>query len=452
MTSPILPGRTLPAARARSSAVAIHGMHALWDQAAVSVASFLAMAFVGRLGQEELGVFALGISSFWLVAGVSNALVWTPYTSRAAHLSPVHQQRFRGESAGLNLLIGLLLAVMSLFAATLVWFVLPGQSWLVYFFLAFAPLTLTLTLREHARRIYIADFAGRRLLLFDVPISLALVALMALLFFSGKLSAVNGLLVTSLVAAPGLYISLKHIRAGGTSWRRVRHVAASNWPYAKWLLVVAVAWLASDGLLRWLLVGIQGKAAMGMFAGAFLIVSLMNPLLLAMTSFARSAASRKLAQGSKLSLTTATRASLRWLVPAVVLAFCLLFLFGNTFMTLVLGKAYADQQLVTLLALAVCLEAVVVPIEATFVALENGRLLSGVAVSRFAISMVLGLVLIPVYGALGVAVAMLGRSVLVLVMYSHALWKTHNQFGRTVAPSTHDSGLFRPTEQVRASS
>jgi hypothetical protein len=58
--------------------------------------------------------------------------------------------------------------------------------------------------------------------------------------------------------------------------------------------------------------------------------------------------------------------------------------------------------------------------EASFVALEFGRLLSFVAVSRFAVSFLLGLLFIPGQSAGGVALAMVGRSLLVLSMYVYA--------------------------------
>ena len=443
-------------------------MHALWDQAVVSVASFAAMAFVGRLGKEQLGIYALGISTFWLVAGIANALVWTPYTARSAHLSQQRRLRYRGASAGFNLAIGVGLGLCSLVLAGAFWLGLPQQMlpglevstplWLSSFFLACAPLAVALTLREHARRIFIADFQGVRLLAFDVPIAIALVTAMCLLFTTGALNAQLALLTTAAATSPGIYITVRHMWIGRTSWRRIAHVAAANWSYGKWLLVVALAWLASDGLLQWMLVGLKGERAMGAFAGALLIVSLVNPLVLAMRSFARSVASRQLARGTPLELTGRTLNSLRWIAPVAGVAFLLLLLFGNSFMSLVLGRAYADQELVALLALAVCLEAVTVPIEATFIALESGRLLSVVATSRFALSMFLGLILIPGLGALGVAIAMLGRSLLVLAMYACVLWTTHQALRRRARESdeerttaTDDSGRFQFPGQVTIS-
>jgi O-antigen/teichoic acid export membrane protein len=404
----------------RSGSLATLGFFTLWDQALVSVSSFAVMALVGRLSKEELGVYALAMSTFWLIAGLPNAIAWIPYTARAAHLSGPDRDRFRGDSAGLSLLIGVVLSVISIFLAGFFWWILPEEKWLAWFFVAFAPLSITLTLREHVRRVYIADFQGSRLLSFDLPICVSLVAVAAIFYAADKLTAPVAMAITALTAAPALYVSLGQLNSVATSTGRIIRAAKGNWHYGKWLMIVALAWLASDGFLRWLLVALKGQSAMGSFAGAFLIVSLVNPILLAMTSFARSVASQRLAQGSRQELVRGTVVSTRRLAIFAILAFAVLYGFGDPFMSLVLGATYANQPLVALLALAICLEAIAVPMEASFVALEFGRLLSFVAVSRFAVSFLLGLLFIPGQSAGGVALAMVGRSLLVLSMYVYA--------------------------------
>lgn len=413
----------------RSRVVAMHGFHSLWDQVVISITSFAVMAFVGRLGKDEMGVFALGMSTFWLLAGISNALVWIPYTARSAHLKGEHRLQFRGDIAGVNLVIAAILAIAILLIAGVVKLSMPSSTWLVSFFLFFSPMVFTLTLREHARRIFIADFEGKRLLALDVPISILMLCAVAILYVSDQLDANLAMLVTAAAALPALYVTVRHINKASTSLRSIGRVVISNWPYGKWLVVVAVAWISSDGLLRWMLVGLKGQQALGAFAGASLVVSLVNPVLLAMTSFARSVASLKLATGSQLSLTTATIASVRRLSIFSILAFVALHFGGDSVMVLVLGPSYSNPGLVSILALAVCMEAVIVPVEATFVALEYGRLLSLVAVARLLISILIGIILIPTFGVWGVAVAMLCRSAIVSILYGFSLWIIHGRFG-----------------------
>jgi O-antigen/teichoic acid export membrane protein len=427
----------------RPRAVAMHGLHSFWDQAIVSVASFATMAFVGRLGKDEIGIFSLGISSFWLVAGISNALVWIPYTSRAAHLHGAARQQFRGDNAAINLFIAVLLATGSLFIAGAAKLWLPAELWTVSFFLFFSPMVFALTLREHVRRVFIADFEGSQLLRFDLAISVAMLSVIVSLYYFGRLNASLAMLVTAVAALPGLYVTLRHIGQGDTSPRRAVAAAMNNWPYAKWLFLMAVAWMLSDGLLRWMLVGIKGQEALGAFAGAFLIVSLVNPVLLAMTSFARSVASLRLATGSRLALTTVTIVSVQRLFIFAALAFVVLHICGDSFLVTVLGQSYSNPGLVSLLALAVCIEAVVVPIEASVVALEFGRLLSLVAAVRLFVSILMGLMLIPPFGDWGLAAAMLGRSLVVLIMYGFVLKILHSRFtieadsqSRPVCPSS----------------
>jgi O-antigen/teichoic acid export membrane protein len=415
--------------------IRLHGIHSLVDQAVVSVASFVTMVLVGRVGKEELGIFALGISSFWLLAGIANALVWTPYTARAAHMSEAHRKRFRGENAGLNFAIAAILALLSLLVAASVWVWYDSAAWLVSFCVCFAPLLVLLTMREYARRVYIADFEGGKLLGFDVAISFVMVALVMISKQFDFLGSETAMLLTAAAALPAIVVTIKHIREGEVSALRIRQTLLFNWPYSKWLLVVAISWLASDGVLRWMLAGIQGQEAMGAFAGAFLIVSLINPILLAMTSFARSLASRKLATGSRQQLSDGTIRSVRRVALFATLACCGLHFWGDTFMVTVLGQNYSNPTLVTLLAFAVCLELVVVPIEAAFVALEFGSLMSLIAVGRLLASIALGILLIPLYGVYGAAWAMLGRSLVATAMYALGLLVVHRNFSMPIESS-----------------
>ncbi len=422
-----LPDPNIDTARARLStrSVVRHGLLAFVDQAIVSVAAFLPMLFVGKVSREELGVFSLAISSYWLVAGLGNALVWTPYTSRAARMSDQTRIRFRGDSAGLNLALSLGLAAVSAGIALSAQWVFPDEKWIGLFFLTFGLLVVSLNCREYVRRVYLADLRPDKLLALDIPISVAGILIIGMAFCFGMLNAQVAMFVTALVAVPGLATSYQHLVAGRTSLRKIGRLLVSNWKFSKWLLIVAVAWLASDGFIRWMLVGLKGKEAVGEFAGAFLIVSLVNPIIIAFTSFARSIASHKLAFGSSLDLTTDVFFALRWLVPVTSLGFLALCLVGNPLLNYLFGYEYGNQPLVVLLAAAVCLEAITVPLEATFVALEKGQSLTLIAVSRFVFSAGIACWTVPQYGVMGVAIAMLGRSILVLIAYSGVFFKMH---------------------------
>jgi O-antigen/teichoic acid export membrane protein len=277
------------------------------------------------------------------------------------------------------------------------------------------------------------------------------------LYHYGYLDANLAMLANAIAALPGLYVVLSHIASSRSSIVGALQAACRNWPYGKWLVLVALAWMLSDGFLRWLLVGAKGQQALGAFAGAFLIVSLVNPVLLAMTSFSRSVASLRLATGSHLTLTSATITSVRRLAFFSTIAFLFLHFFGDPFLVMVLGESYSNPGLVSLLAVAVCIEVVVVPAEASIVALEYGRLLSLIASARLVVSVVAGSLLIPSFGDWGLAASMLCRSLVVLIVHGFVLWRLHRQFSMDAElsgrqPAAPFSGpATNPVEQTKKS-
>ena len=94
----------------------VQTMWVVCDQAVVSLASFLTTVIVGRIcGREELGIYVLGTTTFWLLAGIPNALAWTPYTSRAARMSPRRRARYNG-SVTIHMAI-LTVAIVGVFLA-----------------------------------------------------------------------------------------------------------------------------------------------------------------------------------------------------------------------------------------------------------------------------------------------------------------------------------------------
>jgi O-antigen/teichoic acid export membrane protein len=409
----------------RAATTAVQGAYALVDQVLVSAASFAAGLMVGQVSKEQLGIYSLGVATFWLLAGITNALVWTPYTARAAHLSPRRHTQYRAVSAVLSMAMGLMLAAAAAVCGVIASVVGTEATWLAPFLWACAPLAIAMTIREHVRRVCVADFRGADLLLIDIPFCvLSLMAIFGLWHFE-LLTANTALLVLAVAALPAGLYAVGHTAAAKSIRWRIIPTFVANWQYGKWLLLVAAAWLASDTLLRWLLLYLGGPEELGSFAGVFMIVAVVNPLLLAMTSFARSVASRRLASGSRQQLTRRTLATTGWASLFATVSFVLLALFGDDLTRWTLGAEYVDSQLMVLLALAICLEGVAVPIEATFIALESGRLLSQVAATRLAVSLVVGAVLIPWYGAHGMALALVARSVAAFCLYLVGIVLTH---------------------------
>lgn len=394
------------------------------DQAVVSLASFAATVIVGRtLGKEALGIYALGPFLFWLVAGVANALVWVPYTARACRLNEVDRRRYRASNTVMAAAMAVGLAALCVVGGLLA---APLQNWLSPFCLAMAPLSFLFLLREHVRRVFIADFHAAGLLLLDGPIAVLSVGSLLALSHNGRLTPSVALVATALAAGLCLPVVWRLTRGGGVTAEELSRDARSNWGFGRWMLVVAVAWLIGDGVLRWMLLGMHGMDALGVFSAAFSVVMLANPLILAMTSFARSWAARVQAADGTPGLFSHT---VRLTLAGVVLAAAGMFLLawaGDFMIQAFFGEQFADPRLVLLLAAAVCLQAVAIPVDAALTALELGKKMTQVSLLQLAAALLVGAPLVYAQGPMGIAWAMIARSAPLHIMAWDAMWKHYH--------------------------
>ena len=399
----------------------VQGLCTVIDQALVSLTSFMTMVLVGQLGQEELGVYVLGVSTFWLAVGIPKALLWTPYTVRAARLEHPARQSYLTNVSWMMVFIALLGAGLLLVLGVVAPLLTSQQTWLQPFFFSLAPLAFMLTLREHIRRVAIADFRSPQLILFDLPVCAAIVTAITLLSVWGYLSANGAFLATGAAAALAIPFVWRQLVRSTDNSRAFLADVSSHWQFGRWLLLAAVAALLGDGALRWMLLGMHGKEAVGVFGAAFAVVALVNPLLLAMNSFARSWATRVHERTSYSGLLQHTlRATAVVVVLAVVaaLAFSML---GNFAVASFFPAGFSEPLLVTLLAAGVCLQATLIPAEATLTTLEKGKQLSFAAGLRLATTFVVGIPLVYQWGAIGIGWAMVARSVPVAIVYAFAL-------------------------------
>lgn len=398
----------------------LQGLFAFSDQAVVSLVSALTTVIVGRAcTKEELGVFSFATSLLWRALGIPMALIWSPYAARVAHLSPKAVGRYAGSSAAMawGLAVAQAVVLAAAFLATkLAASVWDLPNWIAPLLLAMAPLLFGATLREHARRTCIADFRSHYLLAIDLPIGLLQLAALLLLWHYDWLSAATALVtvgVAALLSVVWFVVELPSLRI---RWRMVRGHFLSNLNFGGWLLAIAVAWLLCDLTLRAILTWFHGIDAVGTFASAYIIVSLINPVVVAATTFSRSLAARIYAQEGHPGL---LRFSLLGTVAALVLALAVsgvLAVWGEQIVLLIFNKAYADGYVVGAVSLGFCLQAVVIPIDASQMALEKGRNLFVVSVLRVAVVFLAGIPLVWWQGAAGIGWTTALQSVLVVIV------------------------------------
>ena len=378
------------------------------DQAIVSVTSFLAAACVGRVcGSVELGIYTLAVKIFWLAAGIPNALIWMPYTSRAPRMTVQRRRYFLGSTTAhlVLLMIAISLGLLLVGLAPLPG--LSGKPWLLPMCVALVPFSILMLLREHLRRVLLAHLNTSGLLLVDVPIAVLQLSILGLLVWTDQLSAVTALVGMAL----GCSWSMLWLARNRDRFRVERRRIETHWGYnfqlGKWLLVVSVAWLLGDASFYWLVESFHGLTVMGQFSAAAITVMLFNPILLTVQNLARSVLSNSYAQGGQEILWNKTVQQTRLIAIGFGALFLVLVLCGGRMVTLFFGSEFtALDSVVATLCLGMYLYVLCVPVEAALTTLQDGRAMLVGSLLRLGLILLAGIPLIALYGPIGVGFAM----------------------------------------------
>jgi O-antigen/teichoic acid export membrane protein len=386
----------------------------------VSLASAITTVIVGRAcSKEELGIFSFGTTMLWRAMGIPTSLVWSPYAARVVHMGPAAIKRYAGSSAILAIVVGVLQAVVLMLAfgvTQLLGLVWDIPAWIPKLMLTLAPLLFAATIREHARRTSIADFRGHELLAVDVPIGLVQLGTLLALWHYDLLNFATALL--TMAAASGL-TALWYVVEWpklAVHWKLVKLHLKSNLRFGSWLLAVSVAILLCDLILRAMLAQYHGIREVGTFASAYLIVSLINPLFVAATTFSRSLAARVFAEQGRAGLVQfAWRGTAAALILALV-ATAGIALVGEQLVVLLFDSEFASRYVIGAVTLGYCMQGVLIPVEAAQMALEQGRALFAVSILKMAVVLLPGIPLVWWQGAAGIGWTIAVQSVVALVV------------------------------------
>ena len=388
----------------RRKAYVLRGSWVIIDQGIVSLANFFAAAIVGRVcGREEMGIYGLAVSIFWLVAAIPNSLVWTPYTSTAAKLPRRRRAIYAGSvtfHAGLvTVSIAAVLLVLGLVSPQLD----GNAAWFGPMCLALVPFVIFTILREHVRRINLAHLQTRALLAVDVPAALLQIGLLLALAHFGMLSATTALLAAAAASGVALVWMFNQREQFQFHAARVRTHWTYNQRFGGWVLLVSLAWVVGDTSYRWLLGSLRGMEALGEFTAAQSVVLAVNPFLLAISNLARATTANTIARSGTGDLwRTTTRATLMLGLSAGA-ALSVLALLGGPVVRMVFGPEFGGQSaIVAALCLGMFAHSLLVPVDAVLAALQRGRALLVASVARMIVIIAASVPLIWWRGAEGV--------------------------------------------------
>lgn len=410
---------------AKNVRTATHASLTLIDQALMSLTSFVVAVLVGRAcSQEDFGYFVLGITLGWLVLGIPNALLWVPYSTKAPQQnSPRRIAGLQGASTVLLLGIAVVVASVPLALAILLsglsafQIAVPAPQWLGSYLTGIAVLFFSMMIREHVRRLAIADFQGVHLLKIDLIGCLTQVLIAGGLFYAGRLTLITGFYA---VSAGGL-VCVVWLGAIARRFRYPRRLVSvlslQNWRFGKWLLAIAVIYTLTDMSMRGMLTGFHGAAALGAFSAAALIGNIINPIVLAATVFSRSLAAKIFNQSGTVGLSRFVMSATVTIAGLLAIAVAGLSAVGPLFLRVIFNAELADRSLVTAVAFGLCAQALTIPVEGAQMVMEQGRNLFKVSVISFALTIIAGLPLIWAWDGAGVGITMGVRAVAVLSLH-----------------------------------
>jgi O-antigen/teichoic acid export membrane protein len=354
----------------------LQGMWVVADQAVVSLASFFALVVVGRnCSPSDLGIYGLAVYTFWLAAGIPNALVWVPYTARVPRMAGQRRQLFAGSATIHAAIVALVLAGATLLIGAVAHFTRSDNAWILPLCLALAPFIILMTAREHARRLNLADLQVHELLRIDVPFAVIQMALLVGLAQFGMLTATTALLAIALACVNTFTWYFRNRDQFAFDADRALVHWGYNQQFGRWIFVVAIAWLVSESSGRWMVGMFYGSAVLGQFVAAQGIVMAINPLLLTINNLAQAKSSHGLARGGPDELRSmAVRGTLLIAVGTGAALVCLAAIGGPAVHFFFPGEKYAALgHVVTTLCLGMFARMLLMPIEAAMVALQRGR-------------------------------------------------------------------------------
>jgi O-antigen/teichoic acid export membrane protein len=381
----------------------------LVDQALVSGTSFLTTLLVARFGGAgELGIYAIGISVLVSLLAFQDSLILQPYTIRQ-HSPGVHPADHGGASLIFSFVVSVGCAVVLALAVSgaLAWEGTSNMLAMIFAIAAVLPFVLT---REFARRTAIAQLEMLRAVVLDAAVSLIQLCALALLGFTGRMSAVAA--CAALGGANGI------VAAGWLCWgrhslnlrpRAAKAIFAETWDLGKWLLVGRATVQVQGYVIYWIAIVTAGAVATGVLAACMSVVNIITPVILALGNVMvpRSVLAWR-SEGGQGLWREATRNAVRF--AAVIAPFCIFVLFGGEALMhrLYPGSEYhGSGVIVAVLAFATFATALGGPASFALATMERPRAIVVVGVIGAVLSVGLVALSMMTWGLLGAAFGLL---------------------------------------------
>ena len=381
------------------------GSLAIADQAVVSGTNFATSILLGWSGTTELGIYYLALSLLVFFRGIQEQLVTAPYLVYAPRRTGTDAEVYAGSALLHHLAIGTLSSLVV--GALLLLGIGPPQMkpiWILL--LGIAPLYL---LRDFVRQMLFAQLNLRMAFALDVLVAVVQLGLMLPLALAGTLNVeltwLSIALASGLAALAWAFVKQETFR--GTVSTARQH-ARENWSFAKWALLTQVIGSSSPYLMPWIVASVHGTMETGLLGACTTIVGLSNMFLIGVGNLMSPRAARAFASGGIPALQKILWQRATLCASALGLASLLAFTFGGPLAGLVYGPEFAGCGLIMgLLSLAALANSLGAAAGNGLCSMDRPGANLWADVGSLVISLISMLVLIPLLGTLGAAIATL---------------------------------------------
>ncbi|MFO7905594.1 MAG: lipopolysaccharide biosynthesis protein [Planctomycetota bacterium] len=390
------------------------GVFSLADQAIVSGMSFTTTVLLGRwCGAGELGAYALAFTIWIFALNAQMSLISIPYTNQWRWVP----QKDRRAFAGCALLEHGLLAILGTLLLLAVVVVLRFSGVGNNFARVLPPLALVLPMllaREFVRRFAFAHLHMRTAMCLDFAVALFQFSGLVFLRWTGHLSARTALVALGIGAGAGSGLMLVVLRRSfSIRWGMLRDSMSKHWRFGRWVFASVSVTVIQGYSIHWCLAAFQGSLQTGVFAACLAVVQISNPLWLGIGNLLEPRLAKTLAE---LGLVTLRRSVVHVTIALSGLAaifVVVLVVQGDTLVELLYNQSEYNghTHLITVLAFVVSIGALDGGINHGLRAMDRPDFSFRASVLALIVTLVSGLFLVPHYGIVGGAYAMLAAEI-----------------------------------------
>jgi O-antigen/teichoic acid export membrane protein len=395
----------------------LHGRRAavaLVDQFIVAGTNFATILLLGRLaGPDNLGMFALVMSVYYLLLALQESLITVPFTMLGVQLKGVQRLQYSGAALCQSAALSVVVAVVLMFAAITVLFV-GGDASLARVIAVFAIVSPLWLIREFGRRYLFAQLYVTNVLVTSIVGGCIQLVVLCILGYSGNLSAVTALIAigvgSGIVGFGCLWFSRAEFRFNHRRWPQF---AQKNWVMGRWLIACQLMGIIAQSTIPWLIWIWLGPTATGLFAACDTIIRFANPVITSLQNLLGPRIAHGFNDGGKFELNR-----LVWkataLLFAFLTAFCILLaIAGEWLLSWSFGTTYMGYS-ATLVVLGINQLAgrtgIGLAPGAALWLLQRANIILLAIIAGFVTSLAVVPLLLPHYGSLGAALALLSGS------------------------------------------